>query len=187
MGMSGEVEDLKRQFAMIVADARALAESLDEDAFNRQPAPGSWSPAQCIEHLNITARKMLPGLKGAAEAIRQRGTPASAPTRHGWLVGWLIRGMEPPPKRRFKTGAAFVPPSRLSRTQVMNDFIALHQELGRILDGLSGLDLNGAKLQSPFFKLLRYKAGSAFALHAAHDRRHLWQAREAGRRVGGGH
>jgi hypothetical protein len=179
MGTSAEVEDLKRQFAAIVADARALADSSSEDAFNRQPAPGRWSPAQCIEHLNITARKMLPGLNGAAEKIRQQGTPASGPTRHGWLMGWLIASMEPPPKRRFKTGTAFVPPSQLSKTQVMNDFLALHDELARTLESLNGLDLNGATMPSPFFKLLRYKVGSAFALHAAHDRRHLWQAKEA--------
>jgi hypothetical protein len=185
MGTSAEVEDFKRQFGSIVAEARSLAEPLSEEALNRQPGPDRWSAAQCLEHLNITARAMLPGLKSAAEVVCRKGTPASGGTRHGWLMRWLIGSMEPPPQRRFKTGPGFVPPSRLSKTQVMNDFIALHEQLLAVLDGLNGYDLNSAKMQSPFFKLLRYKVGSAFALHAAHDRRHLWQAREAVGRTGG--
>ncbi|MBI3982371.1 MAG: DinB family protein [Gemmatimonadetes bacterium] len=179
MGTSAEVEDFKRQFASIVADVRALVEPLSEDALNRQPEPGRWSAAQCLEHLNITARAMLPGLKHAADVVRSKGLPGSGHTKHGVLMGWLIRGMEPPPKRRYQTGRGFVPPSGLSKTQVLNDFIALHAELDKVLEQVNGLDLNTAKMQSPFFKWLRYKVGSAFALHAAHDRRHLWQAKEA--------
>lgn len=55
----------------------------------------------------------------------------------------------------------------------------MHDDLRRLLQELDGYDLGAAKVQSPFAKWLRYKLGSAVALQMGHDRRHLWQAREA--------
>jgi hypothetical protein len=177
---SGEVPDLVRQFDSIVSDARSLAGSLSDEAFNRQPEPGRWSVGQCLEHLNITERKMLENMRPAAREALASRRRAGAPTRHGWMMGWFIRSMEPPPKRRFKTGAGFVPAVALSRDAVLNDFLSLHEDVVAMLRELDGHQMS-VKVQSPFARLLRYKLGSAFALMAAHDRRHLWQAHEAAR------
>jgi len=174
----GEVPDLVRQFEKIVSDARSLAGSLSDETFNRQPEQGRWSVGQCLEHLNITERKMLQNMRPAARATLATGRGAGAPTRHGWMMGWFIRSMEPPPKRRFRTGAAFVPPATLSKDAVLREFISLHEEVIAMLRELDGHPMS-VKVQSPFNKLLRYKVGSAFALMAAHDRRHLWQACQA--------
>jgi hypothetical protein len=49
----------------------------------------------------------------------------------------------------------------------------------RLLEQVNGYDLGAVRVQSPFAAWMRYKLGSAIALHLAHERRHLWQAREA--------
>jgi hypothetical protein len=41
----------------------------------------------------------------------------------------------------------------------------------------NGLDLARAKVRSPTYAWLRFSLGSGFALMLAHERRHLWQAR----------
>jgi hypothetical protein len=41
----------------------------------------------------------------------------------------------------------------------------------------SGLDLARARVSSPAARWLTMSLGSGFALMAAHERRHLWQAR----------
>ena len=176
--VTGEVADLSRRFESIVSDAKALMGPLSDEAFNRQAAPDRWSPGQCLEHLNITERKMLENMRPAAAAVRSGGRRANGATRHGLLMGWFIRSMEPPPKRRFKTGVGFVPPASLSKDAVLGEFVRLHGDVLRMLKEVEGYDLS-PKVQSPFAKFLKYKLGSAFALMAAHDRRHLWQAREA--------
>ncbi|HXV85498.1 MAG TPA: DinB family protein [Gemmatimonadales bacterium] len=175
---SQEVGDLVSQFEAIAADAKALVEPLPEAVFNRQPASGGWSVGQCMEHLNITERAMLANMRPAAQAVQLSGTPASQPTRHGWLMGWFIGTMEPPVKRRIRTRSGFIPPATLVKDAVLGEFLRLHQEVLRMLREVDGRDLS-AKVQSPFSRFLRYKLGSAFALMAAHDRRHLWQARQA--------
>lgn len=176
---SDEIADYLRQIAAIKADAAALVRGINDEQFNRQPEPGRWSAGQCLEHLNITHRAMLHRMQQAAERTRAGGRRARGPTRHGWVMRWLINSMEPPPKRRYRTGTAFVPPEHLSRDPVLTEFTRLHDDLLRLLEQLDGCDLGAEKVPSPFARWLRYKLGSAMALQLAHDRRHLWQARAA--------
>jgi hypothetical protein len=42
----------------------------------------------------------------------------------------------------------------------------------------SGLDLARARVTSPAARWLRLPLGCGFALTAAHERRHLWQAKQ---------
>jgi hypothetical protein len=175
---NAEVADYARQLEAVVQESQTLCAPLGDDAFNRQPGPGRWSVGQCLEHLNITERKMLARMEPAAQQIRARGGRAAGPTRHGWIMTWLINDMEPPVKRRYPTGKGFLPAVRLSKTDVLREFVALHQRVQRLLESVDGYDLNAAKVQSPFFRLLRYRLGSAVALMCAHDRRHVWQAKQ---------
>jgi hypothetical protein len=41
----------------------------------------------------------------------------------------------------------------------------------------NGLDLARARVRSPVGAWLRFSLGAGFALMAAHERRHIWQAR----------
>lgn len=181
-----EVADYARQLEAVVKDAQAFCTPLGDDAFNRQPGPGRWSVAQCLQHLNIANRAMLAGMRPAAARIRAGGRRAPGPTRHGWIMKLLISTMEPPAKRRLRTRASFVPPGALSKPEVLKEFVALHDDVQRLLESVDGYDLGAAKMQSPFFKLLWYQLGSAVALMAAHDRRHVWQAREVLKQLPGG-
>lgn len=176
---NSEVADYARQIEVIKADARALASGSSDEAFHWAPGPNRWSAGQCLEHLNISYRSLLPPMRQAAERVRASGRRAKRATQHSFFMRWFIKDMEPPPKRRYQTGPGFVPPSSLSREKVLAEFTALHDEMLRLLEQVDGYDLGGAKVQSPFAKWLKYKLGSAIALQMAHDRRHLWQAREA--------
>ncbi|MGE0392539.1 MAG: DinB family protein, partial [Vicinamibacterales bacterium] len=67
-----ELDAFRVEFEGFADAAAALAEPLSDDQFNWQPAPDAWSVAQCLEHLNATARSYLPMLDvGIEAAIRQ--------------------------------------------------------------------------------------------------------------------
>ena len=174
-----DVADYVKQIAMIKADASSLVGGLSPEAFNWQPPPGKWSAGQCLEHLNITYHAMLPRMQEAAARTRASGRRAGGAMRHGFFMRWFIADMEPPPKRRYVTGRGFAPPSILSREQVLGEFVRLHDGLLLLLEELNGYDLGAVRVPSPFAGWMRYKLGSGIALTLAHDRRHLWQAREA--------
>lgn len=179
MHVEPDIADYVRQIAAIKADASSLVGGLSQEAFTWRPAAGKWSAGQCVEHLNITHRAMLPRMQEAAERTRASGRRARGVMRHGFFMRWFIADMEPPSKRRYATGRDFVPPSNLSREQVLAEFMELHEGLLRLLEQVNGYDLGAVRVQSPFAGWMRYKLGSAMALQMAHDRRHLWQAREA--------
>jgi hypothetical protein len=181
--LTTELNDLAGQYRAVMADAAGVAQGLSDAAFNWQPGPSRWSAGQCLEHLNATERAFLPRLHDAIERVRASGKRSAGPTRIGFLMRWFIREMDAPPKRRFRTKPSFVPASVLRKDVVVAEFHSLHDQLLQYLERVNGYHLGSVKIGSPFAPLLRYNLGAAFALIAAHDRRHLWQAREVVRQA----
>ena len=91
-----ELDELRVQFEHISADADALVNPLIDEQFHWRPAPKVWSIAECLDHLNATARMYLPKLdEGIAEAIRL-GAYGSGPFRYSWIGRIFVRTSEPP-------------------------------------------------------------------------------------------
>lgn len=176
--LTREVEEFRQQFDQIGAEGEALTTPLGDAQFTWQPAPDAWSLAQCFEHLNIAARLYLPQLdEGVADAIR-RGLYAEGPFTYNWIGRLMARLMEPPPRFRYRTPKSFQPSSARSRHEIMAGFRAYQVQYIDRLRQASGLDLARARVASPVSPWIRMPLGSAFALIAAHERRHLWQARQ---------
>jgi hypothetical protein len=177
LALTPEIDHFRRQFEQLADDADALVATLGEDQFNWHPAAGLWSIAQCIDHLNVTARMYLPMLdEGIADAIR-RGLYTAGPFRYNLLNRMIARSMEPPYRVRTKAPRMFQPPPNRPRRDVMAAFRAYQVQYVDRLRQANGLDLVRAKAASPVVKWLRMPLGTAFAFTTAHERRHIWQAR----------
>ena len=178
LALSPPVEALREQFDRLSADAVALVDGLDDDRFNWRPPTGSWSIAQCLEHLNVTARVYLPRLdEGIADGIR-RGLYGEGPFSYNWIGRLLVSWNEPPPRFRAKSPAMFLPAAHRRRQDVLAAFRAYQKQYIDRLRQASGLDLAKARVRSPAAAWIRMPLGSGFALMIAHERRHLWQARQ---------
>jgi hypothetical protein len=176
LALTAEIDAFRAEFERLSAAADGLVTPLSEDQFTWQPAPGAWSVAECIEHLNVTARLYLPKLDEAiADAIR-RGRYAEGPFRYNWIGRFVVRSMEPPARFKIKAPKIFQPPPARSRHEIMAGFRAYQVQFIDRLRQANGLDLAGAKVSSPASKWIRLPLGSGFALMCAHERRHLWQA-----------
>lgn len=177
MSLHPELQDYHRQFEAIKSDARSLVSGLSDAQFTWRPEPGRWSVGQCLAHLNIIATKMLPAFERAIADGERRRQHGQGPFKYGWLDRWMLRAMEPPPKRRLRTRPPFVPAAPGPVDQVFAEFLALHDQLIERVRRANGLDLRRVKVRSPVNRLLRFSLGAYFGITAAHDRRHLWQAR----------
>jgi len=159
-------------------EADTLVAGLDDDQFNWRPPTGSWSMAQCLEHLNVTARLYLPQLdEGIAQGIR-RGWYGEGPFSYNLIGRLIVKGTEPPPRFRLKAPKAFHPAAHRPRQDVLAAFRAYQKQYVDRLRQASGLDLARARVSSPVAAWIRMPLGSGFALMIAHERRHLWQARQ---------
>ena len=178
LALAPEVDGYKQEFERLATAADALVSPLTEEQFIWRPAHGSWSIAECIDHLNVTARLYLPQLdEGIAEAIR-RGLYAEGPFTHDLIGRFLVRTMEPPARIRVKAPSSFHPVVHRSRSEIMAAFRAYQVQFVDRLRQASGLDLRRAKVHSPISDWIKMSLNSGFALMAAHERRHLWQAQQ---------
>lgn len=176
LALTQEIDAFRQEFERLSAEADALVTPLSDAQFTWQPAPAAWSVALCIDHLNVVARHYLTSLdEGIADAIR-RGLYADGPFTYNWLGRFFVRSMEPPARLRVKAPTVFQPAPSRSRHEIMAAFRAYQVQFIDRLHQSNGLDLASARVRSPAGRWLRIPLGSAFAMIAAHERRHLWQA-----------
>ena len=160
-------------------DAQSIVAGLSDAQGRRRPAPESWSVAECLSHLAATNEIYLPTIVDAVRRGRAAGRPASRPFRPGIVGRLLVSTMEPPPRRPLRAPAAIRPRDDVPLATAMGAFTAAQDALRAEVAAALGLDLAAVRLRSPLFPLLRMSLGTCFALLAAHERRHLWQARRA--------
>ena len=172
------LDEYRRQLQSIEDDARTIAGGLDSAAFNWSPKPGAWSVAQAIDHLTKVDVAYGRAIEKAIAQGRERGITGGSGVRLGFFERWFIRSMEPPPKRRFSApGKVKTEGKTLDPEQTLEAFLEINRRLDALLEEADGLDLSRVKVTSPLARFLKFRLGAAFALLAAHDRRHLWQAR----------
>jgi hypothetical protein len=177
LALAPELDAFRVQFEQLADDVDSLVGGLTDEQFNWRPPSGGWSLAQCIDHLNVTARVYLPKLdEGIAEAIR-RGLYGGGPFRYSWLGRVFVSTVGPPPRFKVKAPKAFQPAPSRRKPETLAAFRAYQVQFIDRLRQANGLDLARARVQSPVARLLRIPLGSGFAMMVAHECRHLAQAR----------
>jgi hypothetical protein len=153
-----------------------LFDLLSEEQAVARPRPGAWSPAECLDHLTITADAFREIFDAEIARAAKRSDRPYVP---GWLGRWFIRNIEGPAKRRYQAPARFVPPSPRSGAESLAAFLASHETLLARIPQLAPLDLRRIRVTSPFAAWMTYPLGLVCYLVPAHCRRHLEQARRA--------
>jgi hypothetical protein len=177
--LAPEIEDLRRQFEQIAREGIELVAALSDEQFAWRPAPGAWSIADCFDHLNVTARRYLPALDDSIADAIQRGLYGQGPYRSSWFGRLMVFNAEPPVRLRLRSPASFRPPADTRRREhIVAAFRAYQVQFIDRLRQANGLHLGRARVRSPVSSWLTLQLGCGFALMAAHERRHLWQARQ---------
>jgi DinB family protein len=176
--LTPEIEEFRLQFEQISSDAMALCSPLSDEQFLWRPSADGWSIAECLEHLNATARVYLGMLdEGIADAIR-RGVYAEGPFVYNWFGRLYVRFNEPPVRWRRHAHPSVYPGASRPRREILAAFRAYQVQYIDRLRQANGIDLARAHVRSPSIAWLRIPLGSGFAVMTAHERRHLWQARK---------
>jgi hypothetical protein len=175
-----ELEAVRRELDEAGRWAENIARTVSEDEWRRRPRPGAWSPAELITHLILTTEQFLPLIRAALARGRENGAKRQRPYRkdlRGRLLAWAL---EPPVRWvRARTTPPFVPTGLQTKEETIGRFEDSQRDLMAELQESADLDLNQLKITSPFNARIRYNLFSGFAILAAHQRRHLWQAEQA--------
>ncbi len=159
-------------------DARALVDQLSPMAGAWRAEAGSWSVAECLDHLAVANRVYLRAMQPAAERALAAGRLRRGPARPGLMGGWFVRSLEPPVSARFKLKAPrkIQPRAAPALDEAARDFFASQQDVRAFLRRFAAIDLAGVHFANPFIRGVRFSLATGLHVIAAHERRHLWQA-----------
>jgi hypothetical protein len=177
------LDELEAQFTAVSAHFESLVDSAGPDLSSTRPAPGSWSAAECVQHLNITADAYFPVWQQVIANAGPRKAELSAPYStdfYGRLFSWIL---EPPSRIRSKTPLPFQPVDPPELSLALAGFLDRQQRIIATLRRCRGRAIDKVKMGSPVDAKIRYSIWSSFVIIAAHQRRHLWQAEQAVRKL----
>ena len=161
------------------SDARQLVESLTDAQLNWQSATGrTWSIVQCLDHLAKTNTLYAEAMQSAVRKTPSGRQPTRGQIRPGWLERQFIKSMDAPARMKFRAPRKVIPAGSRTREEALATFCASHQEIRSLIAECGEVDLNRVRFRSPFIWAVRLTVGTGFLLMAAHERRHLWQARQ---------
>lgn len=175
---SSDLARFGRELEAVRRDAAELLGGLSDAQLAWRPEAGGWSVGEIACHLRTANTLYLGAIDGAISEARARGHTGFGGYKPGLLGGFMVKLMEPPVKRRFKSPAVFRPADEAHDWRAEVDgYLATHAALDERLHHAGGISLTQARVISPAQRLLRMNLGDAFALVLAHERRHLAQIR----------
>jgi hypothetical protein len=173
-----DLESVLRDLASADAEARQLVEGLSDEQLNWHPNGTAWSVAQCLDHLAQVNVLYTSALSEAVRGHKPKSGASTTAIHPGWLARWFIRTMDPPPRKKFQAPKKVMPVRHRRGDEVLQAFIAAHDHVRALILESQNLDLNRIRFRNPFVRIFHFTVGTGLLVIGAHDRRHLWQARQ---------
>ena len=154
-------------------------QNLPPHKLSQEPAPGSWSAAQCMAHLNAYGDYYLPAIEKAIHQARHQGSTPAAEFRSSWLGAYFTKIMQPDSKTKMKSPANAIPPATPNSSETLAQFIDQQERLLKLIEQARAVDLNRVRIPISIVQWIRLKLGDTFGFYVAHHRRHVLQAERA--------
>jgi hypothetical protein len=176
--MPDDITRLEDQLDAAERDAHALVTGLSEQCGGWRAEAGSWSVAECLDHLATANRVYLQAMRAPAARARAQGRRRRRPAAPGPIGRWFIRWLEPPvtPRSRWKAPRSIRPRTAPPLADAFASFRRSQDEVRTFLRQHADLDLAGVRFANPFVAGVRFSLATGLHVIPAHERRHLWQA-----------
>ena len=173
-----DIGNLRDQLDAAERNARLLVDNLAEERGCWRAETGSWSVAQCLDHLAITNRVYLGAMKEPTIRARAAGRLRRRPALPGFVGRWFATKMEPPVKAfsKMKAMRNIKPGRSPSLADALARFVTSQDEIRDYLSTNADLDLAGIRFPNPLVRGIRFSVATGLHVITAHERRHLWQA-----------
>jgi DinB superfamily len=173
-----DIKDLEDQLDAAEHDARALVAGLAEERGGWRAESGSWSVAECLDHLASANRAYLHAMKEPALRAREQGRLRRGPAAPGFVGRWFVRTMEPPVKAPFRMKAprTIEPRKAPPLADAFASFKTSQDEVREFVRACEDVDLAAVRFSNPFVRGIRFSLATGVRVILAHERRHLWQA-----------
>jgi len=182
VGLSG-LDPYRQQFEEIKTAAAELTAGLSEAQFNWRPGPGQWSIEECLSHLTMVGQWEVRALENSIDDARARGLTGDGPFAYSDIDRFIVHLSGPPVREPLPAPKRFVPLHGQPVTAILPTFLHVQSQFLLQLQRAEGLDLARVKVPTPISRLLKLSLGMTFAQAAAHENRHIEQARRVRHRL----
>jgi transposase len=169
--------DVRSELEAVGAEADTAFGRLDARQLNWKPEASRWSVAQCLEHLLTANGQMVAMADQALDPARGRTLWQRLPGVPRLFGRLLVRTQGPDATRRFKAPGKAQPAASAIDAGVVRRFVDQQRTLIARLEATADRDLAGVVMVSPFASFVTYSVLDGWRLIAAHERRHVQQAR----------
>jgi hypothetical protein len=178
MPVPADIQDVEDQLDAAERDARLLVAGLTEQQGAWRADAGSWSVAECLDHLATGNRVYLRAMNEPAARARAKGRARRGPVVPGIIGRWFVRWLEPPvnPRLKGKAPRTIRPRTAPPLVDAFAAFATSQGEVRAFLRAYADLDLAGVRFPNPFVPGVRFSLATGLHVITAHERRHLWQA-----------
>lgn len=171
----GLLEDLQADTRQVILATNYLLQE-DPEKLVQQPAPGKWSVAQVIEHLNSYGRYYLPAIEAAMKEHRYSPDPVFTP---GWLGDYFTKTMLPGKNgqvvNKMQAPKNHRPSPDIDSKPVIEEFLRQEHLLLDLLEKAKHLSISKIRIPISLSKLVKLKLGDTFRFLVAHHQRHFIQ------------
>jgi hypothetical protein len=178
-----ELQEHRQVFEQVASQANQLTSGLSEAQFNWRPAPGQWSVEECLAHLTMIGQWEVPVIETAIDQAKACGLTAAGPFEYPAIERYILRETAPPVRHEVPAARRFQPLHGQPITGVLPTFLHVQSQFIRQLERADGLDLKRVKVVTPISRFLKLSLGMMFAQAAAHEQRHMQQARRVWERL----
>jgi hypothetical protein len=173
-----ELQALVKQFNDMKKESSVLFDKLTDKEFNRRPASGGWSIAECIDHLIVTGVDYCDKFEQALNIAADKGFKLNGELKYSWLSQRFISFVEPPVRFKIKTPKKWRPDSNINKTNAVKAYLQLQDRWIDLINHSEGWNITKVKLPSPASNLVKFTAFETLAINSAHQRRHILQAKK---------
>lgn len=184
--MSAMPQELKKiydEFSQMKKDSSAFLSTVKENEFNKRPADNGWSIAECIDHLIVTGVDYCDTYEKGLKKLEEKNLRYSGEMKFSWIGTKFIGNVEPPVKKKFKSPGKWAPDSNINKAKATEAYLQLQDRWMELVERSAPWDLTKIKLPSPAVSWIKFSAFVILEVNAAHQRRHLEQAKNVKRNL----
>jgi len=178
------IDKLQSDVKQLIAAAEHLQQA-DAVKLSYPPAEGSWSVAQCLEHLNAYNRYYLPQIVKATTVVSKDLNAWFTP---GMFGDRFTRMMMPKNvfeiTNKMKASKSYTPQRGLNVEAVFKEFFEHQNKLLLLLEVSRKRNMSSIRIPVSISKFLKLKLGDTFRFLIAHEQRHIIQARNGLKTLG---
>jgi uncharacterized damage-inducible protein DinB len=149
-------------------------QNLNDTVLRRPSAPGGWSIAQGLEHLNRYGHFYLPQIQLALHKDQKQATNEFF--KSGWFGSYFTHTMDPKTGKTYNAFKEYIPTKELDAHRVVAEFIQQQETLLTYLREATRADLT-ARVPISISSLIKLKLGDVFQFLIMHNERHVQQAK----------